>query len=157
MPFRDVKFILVFYMPGRQSLRKINKCMHHIPSISTIINSAKENFCTIMSMKSMRIMFYCSTACVANYGRVLLTHLEHWRTELGTEVALLRLISWMLQNAWRGCLGQLLICLKVFQTTACSSVLLLTVQATITEKENFHCRGLFSISYKIQFCYNSTM
>lgn len=75
-------------MPGRQSLRKINKCMHHIPGISTVINSAKENLCMIAGTKSMRIMFYCSTAFVANYCKVLLTHLEYERREMGTWVEL---------------------------------------------------------------------
>lgn len=75
MPFRDVKFIFI-YMPGRQGLRKINKCTHHIPGIITIINSAKENFCMIAGTKSMRIMFYCSTVFVTNYCKVLLARLE---------------------------------------------------------------------------------
>ena len=75
MTFRDVKFILIFICL-EDSLRKINKCMHHIPGVSAIINSAKENFYLIVGTKSMRIMFYCSTAFVANYRKVLLTHSE---------------------------------------------------------------------------------
>lgn len=129
-------------MPGRQSLRKINKCMHHIPGLSTIINSAKENFSMIAGTKSMRIRFYCSTAFVANYCKVLLTHLEHSRREMETGVELHWLISWLLQSAKRGCFGQLFKCLKDFYNIACSSLLLLPMSAVIAEKQKFHYCGL---------------
>ena len=92
--------------------------MHHIPGISTIINSAKENFYTITGKKSMWIMFFCSAAFVANYCKVLLTNLECWRGASGAKVAVPGLISWLLQLAWRGSLGHLLIGFQASYTGA---------------------------------------
>ena len=111
--------------------------MHHIPDISTIINSAKENFYTITGKKSMWIMFFCSAAFVANYCKVLLTNLECWRGATGVKVALHGLISWLLQCTWRGSLGHLLIGLQASYMVAHSSPLLLTVQAMISETQSF--------------------
>lgn len=111
--------------------------MHHIPGISTIINSAKENFYMITGKKSMWVMFFCSAAFVANYCKVLLTNLEYWRGATGAKVTLHRLISWLLQCTWRGSLGHLLIYMQASYTAACSRPLLLTVQAMISETQRF--------------------
>lgn len=55
--------------------KSANACIIYL-SVSNIINYAAENFYMIVGTKSMKIMFYCSTVFVANYCKVLLTHLE---------------------------------------------------------------------------------
>lgn len=50
--------------------------MYYIFGISIIINFVEEDFCMIVGIKFMRIVFYCLIVFVVNYRKVLLVYLE---------------------------------------------------------------------------------